>query len=120
MTEDVKTVITDFKSGASPRSQHRSDNHLQSMQQGGTMRSPIMTALLPSPREQARQVATGHLQLITKRGVRYPSNPTFVAGRSISGMKSVGNSTMASKSSLYPMSGLAASFTANCWIRKLS
>lgn len=50
-SERIATLITGFRANAAPRSR-RGGDRLESLRHVGNLRSPIMTSLLPSPRDQ--------------------------------------------------------------------
>lgn len=51
-SERIATLITGFRANAAPRPR-RGGDRLESLRHVGNLRSPIMTSLLPSPRDQA-------------------------------------------------------------------
>lgn len=51
-TERIASLISGFRANATPRSR-RGGDRLESLRHVGNLRSPIMTSLLPSPRDQA-------------------------------------------------------------------
>lgn len=54
-SERIATLITGFRANAAPRLR-RGGDRLENMRHVGNLRSPIMTSLLPSPRDQALTV----------------------------------------------------------------